>query len=424
MDSSGGAPVNGVDDMVRAALREQAAAQAPAGALLTERVLKAHRRRARRRIGGVAAAVAAVVGLAFLSPLPGGSGPAPAGDPRPRPSEVVARPDQSPPREVIEAGDVVMAAYTEQETVASDVSGRGRLLRTYWLLDPDSQTYEKDERWSLVAVAPGALRAAVLERDLPARRIGILDLRTREVERWIELEGDERQGVAGLAYSRDGASLVATTYRKDPDSGVPVPVEGEDGGGMEIEAPFDSGRSGFWVVDVESGRGSWSAVEPPGGEEPDAFLVNVRQDFEFTHDGKAVRAGLVSDARSEFHDLDGLPIDPPVGEAHWEWSVEAGRSPDGSRMAGPFAGETRETSSWILDARSGKKVAEVPGQQLLAWAGKDQLVAWDVGKDGESEFGNRLVLVTIGSDETVPLSGPRSGKGGDEGRWQPLFVRR
>ncbi|MEU9581160.1 WD40 repeat domain-containing protein [Streptomyces chilikensis] len=415
--------MNGIDEagaVVRAALREQAAAQAPAEPLLVERVLTAHRRRARRRIGGVAAVVAAVVGLAFWSPLPGGSGSAPIRDRGPSTTEVAARPDQSPPRDVIEAGDVVMAGYVEQETTASGTSGRGELRRTYWLLDPDSQTYEKDERWSLVAVAPGGLQAAVLERELPVRRIGILDLRTREVERWIELDGDERQGIAGLAYSRDGGSLVATTYLKDPDSGVPVPVKEEGQDGMEVEVPFDSGRSGFWVVDVASGRGRWSAVETL----TDPFLLNARQDFEFTHDGKAVRAGLVSDARSEFHDLDGLPIGPPEGEAHWEWSVEAGRSPDGSRMAGPFAGRTRETSSWILDARTGKKVAEVPGQQLLAWAGKDQLVAWDTAKDGGSEFGNRLVLVTVGSDRTVPLSGPRGDEADGGGRWQPIFVRR
>ncbi|WP_246213046.1 WD40 repeat domain-containing protein [Streptomyces abyssomicinicus] len=415
--------MKGVDDMVRAALREQAAAQAPAEPMLAERVLTAHRRRAGRRTGVVAAAVAAVVGLAFWSPLPGGSGTAPAGEGGPSVTEVVGRPEQSPPREVIAAGDVVMAAYVEQRTVASGTPGRGELLRTYWLLDPDSQTYEKDERWSLVAVAPGALQAAVLERDLPVRRIGVLDLRTREVERWIELEGDERQGVAGLAFSRDGASLLATTYRRNPDSGVSVPQE-DDRTMEQVEAPFDSGRSGFWVVDVGSGRSRWSAVEAPGGEERDPFLTNVRQDFEFTHDGRAVRAGLISDERSEFHDLDGAPIAPPAGEAHWEWSVEAGRSPDGDRMAGPFAGETRKTSSWILDARTGKRVAEVPGQQLLAWAGDDSLVAWDIDEDGGSEFGNRLVLVTIGSDRTVPLSGPRGDRADAGGRWQPLFVRR
>ncbi|MFE5212241.1 hypothetical protein [Streptomyces sp. NPDC056600] len=61
---------------------------------------------------------------------------------------------------------------------------------------------------------------------------------------------------------------------------------------------------------------------------------------------------------------------------------------------------------------------------LLAWAGKDTLVAWDIGRRNGSEFANRLVLVTIGSEKTVPLSGFRGDSDQDAGRWDPLFVRR
>ncbi|WP_448317814.1 WD40 repeat domain-containing protein [Streptomyces sp. CO7] len=421
--------MNGVDEMVRAALREQADAQAPAASLLADRVLTAHRRRVRRRIAGVAAATAAVVGLAFWAPLPGGRGPAPVGGGEPAVTELAARPDQSPPREVIAAGDVVMAAYAVTETVRSKTGDKGERRRTYWLLDPDSQTYEKDERWSVVAVAPGARRAAVLERDLPVRRIGILDLRGREVERWIELEGDARQRVAGLAWSRDGASLLATTYSDNPDRLV-TGQSGETAGvtageAAELEPPRGSDRTGFWVVDVRSGRGSWSKVVPPESGEGVLTPVNARQDFEFTRDGRAVRGGLIMGRpNAEFHDLRGRTIDPPDGEAHWEWSVKAAASPDGTRMAGPFAGVTRKTSSWIYDARTGKQRVEVPGQQLLAWAGKNTLVAWDIGKRDDSEFANRLVLVTIGSEKTVPLSGFRGDSDQGAGRWDPLFVRR
>lgn len=414
--------MNGVEELVRDALREQAAEQRPGASRLAERVLAAHRRRARRRVGAAATAVAAVVGLAFWGPLPGG--PAPSGGIRPSAPEISAHPDQSPPRDVIAAGNVVMAAYEEQDQVNFGGAKGGEWRRTYWLLDPDSQTYEKDERWSEVAVAPGARRAMVLERELPTRRIGVLDLRTREVERWIELDGDERQGVAGLALSADGASLLATTYRDDPDR---LEQFTGDNGEVDLMPPRESARTGFWVVDVASGRGSWSEVEVPTTEEgvmPGMSAVNARQDFEFTRDGRAVKGGLVTGARREFHDLRGRPVEPPAGEAHWEWSVDAGLSPDGRRVAGPFAGVSRKTSSWILDARTGKQLAEIPGQQLVAWAGKDQLVAWDMSKGSTSEYATRLVLVTIGSDRTVPLSGPRSDKGDDNGRWKPLFVPR
>jgi hypothetical protein len=430
--------VTGVDELVRAALREQAGAQAPATALLADRVLTAHRRRVRRRIGVVAAATAAVVGLAFWAPLPGGSGPEPATGGVPSATEFVSRPDQSPPHEVIAAGDVVMAGYVVKETVKSSNGEEGEQRSTYWLLDADSQTYEKDERWSVVAVAPGAQQAAVLERDLPVPRIGILDLRSREVERWIELgadgdgsRADDERRVAGLAWSRDGARLLATTYSDNPDRLEPLPgagsgagTAGGTAGESELEPPRTSDRTGFWVVDVASGHGSWSAVALPASPEMGMAPLNSRQDFEFTRDGRAVRGGLVSEKRSEFHDLRGRAIDPPQGEAYWEWSVDAAASPDGARMAGSFAGATRKTSSWILDARTGKQVAEVPGQRLLAWAGEDQLVAWDIGRRSDSEFANRLVLVTVGSDRTVPLSGFRGDGATGPGRWEPLFVRR
>ncbi|MDQ1071557.1 hypothetical protein [Streptomyces canus] len=63
------------------------------------------------------------------------------------------------------------------------------------------------------------------------------------------------------------------------------------------------------------------------------------------------------------------------------------------------------------------------GQQLPAWVGDKQLTAWDIGKNGKSEFPQRLVLVTIGSDKETPLSGFRQGNDGDAGRWEPIFAQ-
>lgn len=63
------------------------------------------------------------------------------------------------------------------------------------------------------------------------------------------------------------------------------------------------------------------------------------------------------------------------------------------------------------------------GQQLLAWVGNDQLIAWDIDKNVKNEFHNRLVLVTIGSNKEVPLSGFRQGNDGAAGRWEPVFAQ-
>ncbi|MDQ0759813.1 hypothetical protein QF027_002448 [Streptomyces canus] len=63
------------------------------------------------------------------------------------------------------------------------------------------------------------------------------------------------------------------------------------------------------------------------------------------------------------------------------------------------------------------------GQQLPAWVGDKQLIAWDIGRNDKSEFPQRLVLVTIGSDKETPLSGFRQGNDGDAGRWEPIFAQ-
>lgn len=94
-----------VDELVREALREQAAAQTPAGPGLADRVLALRRRRRTRRIATVAAATAAVVAVAVAVPL------LDSGGKDARPADVVvhhkgteAHPDQSPPRNLISAG--------------------------------------------------------------------------------------------------------------------------------------------------------------------------------------------------------------------------------------------------------------------------------------------------------------------------------
>jgi hypothetical protein len=112
----------------------------------------------------------------------------------------------------------------------------------------------------------------------------------------------------------------------------------------------------------------------------------------------------------------------PAGYKFLDWSVEAGRSPNGGLVASSFAGNKWQTSSYVVNALTGAKTEE-RGQQLLAWVGESRLIAWDIGKNDKNEFHQRLVLVTLGSDKEVPLSGFREGSDGDAGRWDPLFAQ-
>ncbi|MFD3621904.1 WD40 repeat domain-containing protein [Streptomyces sp. NPDC058676] len=405
-----------VEELVRDALREQAAEQPLTRPGFADRVLAVRRRRRSRRIAGMAAVTVAVVAVAVAVPmLDSGRGT----DVRPADvvpkTEVNAHPDQSPPRELIAAGNTGMAAYFVPKTVRK-TADTAVYERTYWLLDQKSGRYEKTTKWSWLAVAPGMKTAAVLERDLPASRIGLLDLTTGEVARWIPVD----HPVGGLAFSRDGRKLVATSYGDNPD--LRVKMEGSEGWDQKQPAS----RTGFHVIDVVSGKGSWSEVklesdsdDPMGG----GFL-NSRQDFALSGDGRHVWAGNpMGDIGKQFYDLSGKEVPVPANDKYLEWYVDAGKSPDGRLVAGDFAGQKWKTSSWVLDAATGTKT-EVHGQQLLAWVGNTSLIAWDIAKGGKNEFHQRLVLVTIGSDKVVPLSDFRKGNDGDAGRWEPVFAER
>ncbi|MFF4310364.1 WD40 repeat domain-containing protein [Streptomyces sp. NPDC001507] len=403
-----------VEELMRDALREQAAEQSPLRAGFADRVLAVRRRRRTRRLAGVAVATAAVVAVAVGVPLLDGG----RQDVRPAgvldPGETRAHPDQSPPRELIQAGDATMAAYYTTASV-KQTAREYRTTRTYWLLDQRTGRYEKDSRWSYLAVAPGLRTAAVLERTIPARRIGLLDLTTGKLARWIPVG----QGVGGLAFSHDGRKLVATTYSADPDVVTRAPG---DTTGTSFSMPGTMPRTGFYVLDVASGKGPWREIGGPH-DSMNMADINIRQDFALSRSGQYVWSGLTSEPGVQFYDLHGHEVPVPADERYLNWFVQAGLSPDGKRAAGDFAGRTMKTSSWITDLGTGRKT-EVHGQQLLAWADNESLIAWDIDKDGGNEFHNRLVLVTIGSDKIVPLSGFRKGNDAAAGRWTPVFAER
>lgn len=409
-----------VDELVRDSLREQAAEQPPLAMDFAERVLTVRRRRRTRRLATVAAATAAVVAVAVAVPL------LDSGKDRVRlatemnKSDIIAHPDQSPPRDLIAAGDVALAAYWTWDTVIDKKKDTAVRKRSYSILDQKTGKYVADSRWSMVAVAPGMRTAAVLETELPAKRIGLLDLLTGEVERWIAVD----RGVAGVEFSSDGARLVATTYSKNPDALAKAANDADGDGKKNDYMPLhtESYRTGFYIVDVDSGHSEWSAVPPEKEEE--LLFVGSRQDLSFSGDGKLVRSGLSMEPHDQYYDLKGDKVAKPADEKYLTWSVEARLSPNGKLAAGGSAGGDKTTASEILDPRTGKRLHKVRGQQLLAWVDNERLIAWDIAADGKNEYHNGLVLVTIGSDRTILLSGARKGNDGAPGRWNPVFATR
>jgi hypothetical protein len=402
-----------VEELVRDSLRWKAVQQPPLASNFADRVLTVKRRRRNSRFATVAAATAGVVAVAVAVPLLGSGKDDVRLASEMNRSDIIAHPEQSPPKDLIAAGDTALAAYYTSGRVEKS-SKVGVLDRTYSLLDQKTGKYVKTTKWSYIGVAPGMRTAAVLEKELPAKRIGLLDLLTGEVERWIPVD----HGVASVEFSSDGSELVATTYAKNPDLVYKVDYDSDgDGKKNDWQKQFDqSDRTGFSIVDVASGKSSWSKVA-------DHKDVNVRQDFAFSHDDRLVYSGRTSEPDEQFYDLKGDKVAEPANEKYLHWYVEARLSPDGKLAAGEFAGGAKTTASEIVDPYTGKRVAKVHGQQLLAWADNKRLIAWDIAP-GTNEFRNQLMLITIGSDKVVPLSGFRKGDDGADGRWTPVFARR
>ncbi|MFJ8935286.1 WD40 repeat domain-containing protein [Streptomyces sp. NPDC102365] len=405
-----------VDELVRDTLRESAADTVSVPAGFADRVLAVRRRRRNRRIVAAAGVTAAVVAVAVAVPLlDGGDEVRPAS--RMNSSDIIGHPDQSPPKDLIAAGDTVLAAFRVSKGVKQD---NGDIVHTptYGLLNQKTGRYEKTNKWAFLDVAPGSRTAAVLERELPADRIGLLDLITGKVDRWIPVD----HGVGGVAFSPDGKKLVATTYAKNPDRDYvdhPMKVNGKRQPG-----PAPS-RTGFSVVDVASGESDWHEVPPPE-DEFHFSSINSREDFDWSHDGSLVFTGLSSEPFRQYYDLNGDETGVPVGEKHVGYP-EAGLSPNGKLVAGDFAGSGREIAVAVNDAKTGKRAYKLPAQQLLAWADDKRLIAWGCDPEkcaGKGEFRNQLLLVTIGTNKVVPLSGFRKASDDYPGRWNPIFGTR
>ncbi|MFD9905967.1 WD40 repeat domain-containing protein [Streptomyces sp. NPDC059063] len=435
-----------VEQLVRDALQEEAAEGGPARADLADRVLAARRRRTVGALAGGAVATAAAVALALVV-VPGDAGQetaTPASESLT--SDVIGHPDQSPPRDLIAAGNTAMSGYftirTEKQSNGDEV-----LKRRYTLLDQKTGKYEKaDAKWAWVDVAPGMRTAAVLEGELPARRIGLLDLMTGEVERWITVQ----KPVAGVEWSPDGKRLVATAYSKDPDRFLAPPKNYPKGPTLH-----HGSRTGFYIIDAGSGEvGPFRDLRQPQPKKGHYFQGNSREDLDWSPDGtkiytdgdaeggtevtyarergitdgKAVPDGDVRDTEDAsepagqsryWYTLDGKKTKTP---AEWQFAgwPQAGLSPDGVHIA---ADEDSE-GSVILDPKTGRVIARVPGMEQLAWADNKRLIAWGCATKCKSEFGSQLILVSLNSDKVVPLSGHLKPSADSPRRWTPLLTAR
>lgn len=404
-----------VDELVRASLREQADGTPPAPPGLAGRVLAVRRRRRARGVAGAAAATVLVVAAAVGVPaaLDRGAAPPSLASELGR-GDVLGRPDQSPPRDLVAAGDQAVAAYSTSKEVK--LPNRDKVVtRTYSIIDQRTGRYEVDPRWSFVDVAPGMRTAAVLERELPARRVGILDLLTGNVTRWIPVE----QGVGAVAFSRDGGKLVATTYDKDPNRAYWSHKVNTNGVMQPQRVPC---RTGFAVVDLATGTADWHPLPTYRG--PGGMTFGSGEELLFNSDGTLLYEPINMAPGVIYRDLKGRKTEPPAKDRHVDhFAAPAGLSPDGKRVAGPFAGGARTTATQVLDPVSGERTAKLRGQELLVWADNERLIAWDIVA-GTGEHENRLVIVTLGSDKETVLSGTRTPQDHTSGRWEPVFARR
>ncbi|GII77601.1 hypothetical protein Sru01_25830 [Sphaerisporangium rufum] len=386
------------------------------------RVRRAGPGRAQVWARGLVAAVATVTVIAAVTLLPrlgdAVHPPRAASDPardwvavpvtpyQPHSGRISADPANSPPRTFIAAGAVAMSAYWVGylETISPGVQ---ELRRTWYLYDPGSGTYERTS-WRMLDVAPGLRLAAVLEGELPSRRLGIFDMNRRQVVGRFELE----RPAAGLAWSPDGTKILATTYDQNPDRSAPAT------GPVRHRLMSAGPRTGFTVVDVATREARFVALAPLSmSPEPGAEALgngNARQDLGWSMDGSLIWGPTDTMPDRVFYDLKGRPHAAPA-EPYLPYRAEPAVSPDGRLVVlGP--------PLRVEERAGGRVVGEPDVFEVLTWAGDDLLVGMGCASECGNEHRNGLVLVSADGKKVTRLSANREN---DElGRWEWLLTPR
>lgn len=313
--------------------------------------------------------------------------------------------ENGPPKDFVAAGDYAVSAIVTFSRETLD-DGSEVLHRRWAVYDPATSGYLPTD-WSWLDVAPGLEKAAVLEGDLPTDRLGILDLRTHRVD-WVELE----YPVAGLAWSPDGTTVLATAYSTTPDL-----LLGSGDGPGATAGP----RTGFFLVDAERRTSAYHPLPGLGGLQPGDVPsnMNARQDFGWSLDGSTIWGPTDSQPDRVFYDLAGQLAEGDPS-AYISYTALSAASPDGGLVIGKQSGLPTNVVN-----RDGEVVGEQEALQLLAWADDDHLVA--LGGcvrpcQGKAEFRNGLVLVAADGSGSQPLSVSRKGDG--LGAWDWVLTRR
>jgi hypothetical protein len=399
------------ETLIRETLRDWSG-QARVPADLADRALS----RRRRWLPALAVVVTAAAVIAGTFVLPGAfrADPAPAIDATATatasqpPTDIQVDTENNPPKTLIAAGRVAVSAYSTSRWVPT---GRGtEMLRWNWsLYNPTSGQYEKTD-WSWVDVAPGMRFAAVMEGDLPARRVGVFDMTTWQVTRWVDVE----QGAGAAYWSPDGSRILVTTYSSPPDETLWLERTGSE--------TLPSPRTGFAVVDADTGQitfrpfpaNSYDPFNPSGGG-----TMNSRRDFSWSDDGTLIWEGQTVAPHKVFYDLQGNPR-PAPGDLV-DMNQQAGISPNGKLIAD--SGQPPGPQTSVKDLATGKIIGVQPMLQLVAWADDEHLIALGCAGSCEFEFNSALVLVSLDGKEVVQLSGYRENTN-DPDSWRPMFTLR
>ncbi|MFI7703009.1 hypothetical protein [Nonomuraea sp. NPDC049480] len=351
---------------------------------------------------GLVAAVAVVVtgqGIPEVTVRPANGVTLPA-RPSPAPTDVRSDTENSPPAKFIAAGNMAMSAYytIQREQIAED---RQRIRYIWSLYDPRIDGYERTS-WAWVDVAPGLQVAAVLDGDLISKRLGILDMNTRQILKWFDLE----HPVASVSWSPDGKKVLATAYSEYPDV--------EAGSGKHTSPAGTSPRTGYYIVDVESGEVGYHALPPLKDDVGDGrpFNMNSRQDIGWSVDGAMLWAptGMANGPKRLFYSLDGKERAAPADQRYAEFSGISAISPNGRLVLGPSGLPTA-----ITDRETGEIVGRQNVMQLHAWADDDNVLAIGCAGSCENEFNGALVLVSVDGKRMTQLGAYFDNR--KEGAW-------